>query len=352
MNILVKFKRYFVDLLFGYQSNNQVYNLYGSSGNTARYKKFILILERSRYEESSKNFPIENSKDLDKVVRLGDFKYDIYSYSPQNGSPTLKVNFWNIHDLGALKAAFVLPETLVLASALKKEFIYEIEGEKGPYYFINTDNGFYSAFRTPLMSSPELFAAATGVSFLAVEKLNTAQLKQALIKGIDVLPYHKLLNLRVKRDGTKVSKPTYRVFLPAIALLFFYYLATSAYLLIKQSSLDTNLSTYQVESKSLSVQKSKLEKDVELIREIESLLNDSSKTSKIWTILYPLYELQIRFTAIRIDGSKVYLSGFAPSALAALEELNKNSSVKNAQFRGAQLSSRKGERFTLEFTYE
>ncbi|REL34890.1 hypothetical protein [Thalassotalea euphylliae] len=350
MNIFNKLKSSVVDFFISYLADKKNIKLFTSSSQKRR--SFITILSREYYDEAQQFFPVDDERELSKVIALGNYGAELYSVEKSDVQKGTNVYFWTLKKDHNVQGMFAVPETLLLSYTLDKNVVYEISVASNSYYYIVTTNGFFSSLKSPIVNTPELFANAAGVQFNKFVKLEHHQLIAQLKASLFTFPYKKLVSLRLKRKAKSLAQLSYKFFIPSVVLVASYFCLTSFYLYIENDTVTQKIETTKGQVAEILTQKSKLEGDIKLLEDIEGVQSSGFKSSVLWETLYPLYDLKVKFTAIRLDGNKVFLSGVAPSALAVLEELHKIDKVKDPKFRGSQRATRGGERFVLEFIHE
>lgn len=314
-------------------------------------KPLITVLSRECYDESSSIFPVENKRNLKKLLKINNFSNLKFICANQN-PPHSKVLFWQVSHPEILNSPLVIPETWLLTQVLQSNIIYEIDNSKGSYYFAVSQTNFFSSFKSPLIHSAELFSNSCGLSFRDTEKISADKLKDLLFEALLMTPFTDLVQFRFINTSQPKKHINPRVFLPSIIIAIGYLIISSSYLLIKSHRIEARLADIKPYSTELLTLKNQLDADIKSLDMANRLTENKLHTADVWNILYPLFEDEVKFTSIRIDGTKVYLTAHAKSAVNALEILNNNKRVRNARFRGPQRTDRKGERFNLEFEYE
>lgn len=324
-------------------------------------KMKIVLLSRDSYTEFQKKYPVENKKELVKILKLeiqaeknkkilffiGDYinKKRIVTFAKVNESESKVSN---------LNRVLLIPESWLLAVFFPNKVV-QFNSNNKYYWLFQSENQVYSHGMKGQFESISSFCAAIGLKEANIEdvvKVDELKIRETFI--IKALPFimsnfNGLYYVSKKSTFNENEWLKYGAFSLGVA---------SVYLL---------LLTYYLDAKNLEAVNAKRElssQALELITKQEAIDARLTRTQKIentllkpdysiyvWKNIYPLFEnKEIQITDFYIlPSGKVNISGAAIRATDALSLLSQQQGVQNAQFSADVVEVNGKERFSISY---
>lgn len=340
----------------GYYANNTLYRfVYAESGITLMpvspeaYAPHLLIIAKPYYQEQLKNYPIENKKELKKLLALEfsqtKFIYNIIpadtSLDDKHNDAQSRVNIWQL-DKNDLKAKIpslkvILPESFLLALTLDNNQILqqdclipsddlsnEKQEQKQPQIkakklFVGAaNNATVSALNSPLVNNFERFCHSLGLSYdvkenslaeSSVYQESTAeQLAERLINGLSKCPLSLFTNFFVQETAKKDTPIIKAIALPIVAVFTIYLGVTSAWLYWQQQSLMSEVAAQKMDvNQALQIQEQFIAYQQQFVL-LDDFSNQQQARSLFWIIWSELIE-DAQISTIRYINNRYVLIG-------------------------------------------
>ncbi len=316
------------------------------------FKPNVLILSRQHYHESCKQYPIENTAEVKKLIRLelsaNDGLSQFVTYKQQDGKTAS--NQWQLNEV--LGAKIVVPESFLIGYKRPHFDVTEFQSEATQVYVVNTPQGIVSTVKGGMIQDVNAFSMASGVrtinsddsslmSFQQFAVFTAAQLPKLLAQyGVSLL-----VKQEKKLDFQELVKPLCLTLGGAISL---YLVVSSAYLELQGYRIDAQIAdnTEQV-NQALSIQNEYNMLTEKLLRQQAFIESQAVKTS-FWFVLEPLMQ-QAKFRTIRFRNDRYVLNGETKQATKLLDMLIQDPLVTDAKFDSQIRKSRNNEVFTISF---
>ncbi|REL26109.1 hypothetical protein DXX93_05645 [Thalassotalea euphylliae] len=379
----------------GYYANNALYKFNFSDSNItlqevngSSFQPAVLIVAREYYQEKQLSYPIDNKKELTKLLALEFEGQTASSYQiTAIGESTSKVSTWKFNQLTQLShitPRFVLPESLLLSlnihphQVLAQDCLADND-VKSKKLFVSQHNGSsISSYLTPLINSPERFCNSIGKALASYEtneltrdivvKHGTKELAANLVSGLIRLPFSNLSAFAQKQQSQQgIGELIKSLLLPGIGVFAVYLALTSAWLYWQNTALTEQIANQQGDvANALNVQSKYTERLAEA-QELTSLIAAQDQKAMIWPVLATVIEdFDIR-TIRFIKGRYVFLGrthrekknsntdqkekeNVTLKSTDLLERLISHPEVVDAQFDSAVRRSKRYESFVVSFT--
>ena len=324
----------------------------------AKIKCIVLIVARPYYLEQSRTYPIENNKELNKLLKLelsSSAKettsfFHAWSATKVNGDKTNNqslVNIWQYSEV-IPPAYLTLPESLLLALSMPANQVLFVDGDKQTY-FAHVNNLIHSLSKTAVVNSPQRFAMSVGITeSQPVQVVNQQGLPDMLAVGL------KKLSLPIILSFIKLPKIESRfqliknTALPVLAILIVYLAGTSGYITFKKYNLQQQLSAQRGDVSAALNQQVDFDNQSIHYKSLQQFIASQNNSSHFWLIMAELFP-HAQFTNIRADKGRFVLRGSALKATVLLEMLSKNKQINDAKFDFSVRKNRGKEVFVISF---
>jgi len=321
-----------------------------SAKNSENPNKLITILSRNNYTELRTFFPIESEKELRKVVALSLSDGEFYLPKYNENSKGFDVYIWKINSKISLKSKIVIPESLLMAQSIDDNAVYIFESKLSEYFIIKQKGLFNSINMGALISTPESFANASGVTFNKTSRIKQENIATFLVSGLKLLSPKWLIYLKFRREVGRFNMKPY--VLGFILFSSAYLLLSSAYLLQKESSIKGDLSVIGKDVDSLLVADNKLNIMLEDISLKSAFIEKHRMSSYLWDALAGLYQTKNKLTRIQLLNGRYVIRGEGEKATEVLAMLNNQPNIVGAKFDTPVITRRKREHFIISFSLD
>jgi len=359
---------YFADTLYAFkpvgQSDFELQSVDDRTSHTLRW----LILGREHYFETSKEYPIANKRDLKRALHFDDNKAPFSGVTLQHiervNEQSHRVTFWvinpNVLKQIACSPWLILPESYLLAKAMHKQVnLATIKCISKTLYISQTGQGICSGVQSQQTPNVESFAFSTG-SPLSV---NTEQYFTAtadnfvglLIKGLKSLELTMLQGFLVQLNDTNwKTYPWKQAGIIAATVFSAYLMATSAWLVFKQESLDYKISAQkEVINQALSLQK-KYQQELQWQQTLSKPLEGTFPYWYTWPTTLEVIAVGSKITAVHYKNNKIIIHGETNKGVKAtdvLAKLSDNANVVSPSFSQPVRKRRDKESFAISFSF-
>lgn len=334
-------------------NNQQQFTLEPANSDLNAITALIQIVGRKHYSEQSENYPISNKKELVNLIKIN--SQTAYS-EPNTHSAYIintleqdqsKVTHWRFTNLP--KAWLNLPETVLISQTLAAEQVVSTHIFSA-LFTTQHQQSVFSALSSPLINSPERFAAMFGVPCKHVININEpAHYAHTLIKGLKVLPIKQLASFFTLPGGL-VSKGQFKKIAVIISVLFIAYGAlTSGYLVYKTQSLQSQLEQNKSNVNQALTILEQFQTSSDKLSTLQTFTSNQQIASSLFFVLQQLLTTA-ELSNIRFEDNRYILRGNADKATNALQIIINNPRVNNAKFDYPSRKERRGESFVISFT--
>lgn len=359
--ILCTFAGYYQDGLYRFALNDQSQlTLIAMPMENDPKIPVLLIIARKHYHEQVQDYPIENKRELKKLLALefgDDSCYHIWQNSEVTFSGQHPVNIWQFDS--AIPNRFIrLPETLLLALTAKAEQIVSAQNglpqtsndQKLKTTFIGRQGKLIqSSPQTVLINSAQRFASSIGIAQLTTDKIITPEnhvneLALAMKKLSPSLLFSFIKTPKVADRLTLLKN----MCVPLFLVLTVYLALTSFYLTYQNTHIAQQISSQSSEVSIALQQQQNVDQNLARYLALQAFFKDKKTTSQFWLVMAELFP-QAQFSNIRTSGPRFVLRGKATQATQVLELLSKNTRVQDAKFDFPTRKSRGLENFVISF---
>jgi hypothetical protein len=350
----------------------------------------IVIVSRHYYTENKKHYPVENKKELTKLLRLEnpDTHSHFHIWGHENGQS--QVNVWQVSEQ-VPSALLTLPESLLIALAshtnTKQSQVVTVQGSIGSVaasaannadnnsnntshssnngndnntvqasrqqdlYVSQHQGAIYSSLQSPIINSAQRFMLSTGLSPQCQSaSLTPVKAIQHFASGIIKMPLSLWINL-LNKNSAKQNLPALvaNIAIPFITIFSAYLMISSAYLVMKDSSLQNQLHQQGEQIDLALKQQQQLDNNAARFTLISEFINKQDISSPFWLALAEVLP-EVTLSNIRKIGNRYVIRGTTESATNTLEKISQLPNVIEAKFDTPSRKSRSKERFTIGFS--
>jgi hypothetical protein len=351
----------------------------------------IVIVSRHYYAENNKNYPVENKKELTKLLRLENPNTRSYFHIWGHENGQSQVNVWQFNEQ-VPSALLTLPESLLIALAshtnTKQSQVVTVQGSIGSVAVsadisaansaaINSHNtshssnnnkaiqansqqdlyvsqhqgAIYSSQQSPIINSAQRFILSAGLSPQCQSvSLTPVKAIQRFTSGILKMPLTLWTNL-LNKNSTKQNLPALfaNLTIPFVSVFAAYLMISSAYLVIKDKSLQNQLHQQGEQIDLALKQQQQLDNNAARFTLISDFINKQDISSPFWLALAEVLP-EVTLSNIRKVGNRYVIRGTTESATNTLEKISQLPNVIEAKFDTPSRKSRSKERFTIGFS--
>lgn len=321
-----------------------------------QFKPWILIAGRAYYEEQAKAYPIDNRREVNKLVSLeleqreGDSAF--ITFPPSDGK--VSVNNWHFSPL-LPQARIRVPESALLAWDAPMLAALTFQCQNQVLFAVNTPKGVVSSLRGGLIQDIDSFAIASGIALTPTSETETDSDKSHAENILDSL-FKLLLRYPTAFVHSGSAQGDWQTSLNR--LLFgaalggaLYLSVSSGYLMFSEHRITSQLEQQrEVVNQSLMVQN----QYHQLLSELESqrsFIASQQSTTPFWLVIEPLMQ-HARFRSLKYRNGRYQINGETDKATDLIDMLNRSPMVKDAKFDTQIRKSRKKEVFLISFLIE
>ena len=312
----------------------------------------ITIFSRTYYNESTKTNPVENNSELKKLLSLehGTTKNTFY-HVWGGGAGHNQVNIWQF--TSKVPDSYIkLPESLVLSQLLNESEVMLSESlseEDSLLYVARSQKLIHSSLHTPIINSATRFSMAAGLPMLKNEMLLAKnEQPQQLANGLMKIKPNILFSFIKKMDSKNSLPLLKKIALPVVAANAIYILATSAFLLYKQSTLESQLSDKSDLVSAALQQQQVFDHNFTRYQALKQFTNTQTTHSGLWLLMIDVFD-KAKITNVRIVDNRYVIRGTIAKATELLEQISNHVSVKNSKFDFPTRKGRSLETFVISF---
>lgn len=320
----------------------------------------ILIISRQYYSEQVKDYPIENRKELSKLLKLENPDKESCHYIWRHENGQSRVNIWNFSK--KVPTSFIqLPESLLLGLATqdgssKSKNVLTVENsydDTADLYVSKQQGAIYSSLKSTMINSTQRFILSAGLSQASQQSvINHTQLVTRFTLGLPKIPL-PLWSAFINRSSTKSNTPLLikKIALPFIGVISGYLLITSGYLALKNHNLQTQLQQ-QGEQINLALNKQQqLDNNVIRYKLLSGFFQQQDLSLPFWLALAKVLP-EVSISNIRKVDNRYVIRGTSEKATTTLEKVSQLDNVIEAKFDTPSKRFRSKERFTIGFSLQ
>ena len=309
----------------------------------------FLIVARQHYQESVESYPIDNIKELKKVLAL---KYNaqpntkyLLSHTENEQS---KVNVWQFSS-NIPSALFTLPETLLLAHQIKHNELLTVKDKQNENLYVSNFNGLvYSSTTSSLVKNSIIFALSAGIAPESEHVINRDALPAVFSFPFTHFPLSHLAHFTKPIKSMLPSSMLKWIFVPIVSIFLLNMLGVSAYVSYKEHSLESEMAQYSDKFSTMLNNQQQMDENYQRYTSISQFFNDQPSHLPLLMLLPDLFP-KARFSNIRFDKGRYVLRGLAPNALNILTFMNNHPEIDDAKFDFPINKGGKQEFFVISF---
>lgn len=311
----------------------------------------VLIVARNCYQESARQYPVVNNKELKKLLALEFQDPSRTSYHSWGGlEGQSQVNIWQ-YDENVPAALLRIPESLLLAVRVPEQKIIHTQSVF-PVFVARVGALIHSAVQGGVIDSNTRFAMSIGVDLQGAGKtIDAIQYPGELALGLKTLTpgiVGSLLQMPKPESSVQLLK---QLVVPIGVVLGGYLAISSAYLAYQQHNLQQQLAGYSDEVSVALHQQLEFDSGYARYQALTEFLANQESISPLWLVMVELFP-NAQFSNIRIVENRYVLRGKTKKATELLELISQQPFVTNAKFDFPTRKSRADEVFVISFKLE
>ncbi len=343
---LCKYAGYFDGELYQFSPNNGGLNLVKAK---ADFKAKFVIVSADFYKEKQLCFPLDNRKELNKLLKLQLSKQEIAVIQKQ-GDNQSQVNSWQFNStISELfpEALIILPETLLIAQSCDNGDIVTVVNKKNQETFVTAFDGLvHSAKCFGLINNAKNFAMSAGIAVQKQVTLPYQDKANRLAANLSKLAINKTLAFVRKPEPKNIKVIALQLIAPSLAIISLYLILTSAYLFTKSTWLESELTQQSDEVTELLSLQSQLDDQFEYYQQLVLFWQDKQNTAGLWQIIAPTFKLSTIRT-VQLKEKRFFIRGRTPNASELLETIAQNPNVAHTKFEAPVRKDRNQDSFYL-----
>jgi hypothetical protein len=348
------------DQLYQISSKKLNYRLMPAKKN----RKFAcILLSRQHYQEIQKSYPVENKKELVKILKLelkGEKRASLYrigNYKNKKRIVTFAyINEKSLENHHQLQPFMCIPESWLIGEHSFKK-LTQVQSFKAPYWLYQSKENSQSQQVKGMFSNAEAFCAAVGISYSEEPVIISESEVVALFRN-------SVVSILLKyNSGLWVSKSNKQAldilqFTPAMlgggATLVIYLFSMSYYLDYKLNNEKLLQAQLALNAGELFTIQKEIKNKAEKISILEKNLLQPGVSLNMWENLNSLYLIdKIRFRTVSgLADGEVYLMLKAPKATKVLESLSNQNGIHDAKFTSDVVQDKGIDSFSLSYRLE
>lgn len=344
LSILQRFAGYYDGNLYRFVLENNNLILAPSDSD---FTPTLLIVSPNYYQEQQISFPIDDKKELKKLLKLQLADNEVPLIQKQEEGKS-EVNTW-IFEKSVPEALIRVPESLLIGSHCENGDVFRVTDSENQATFITRFDGLiYSSAVKGMISNTERFAMSTGLSLEKNILIEYGEKAVAIANALSVSLLGDFLSF-IKKPKTEDAKSLLiQAVTPILSVITIYLLVSSAYISIKLSSAENKLAQQaQQVTELLEIQNSLID-DQDKYQQLTKFLNNRTNVSGLWVVIAPIFKTAT-IKNITIQDDKFLIRGQTKSATLLLDTLTNNPNVLTAKFETPVRKNRNIEQFNLSF---
>ncbi|XQW85904.1 hypothetical protein ACOYR1_03945 [Thalassotalea piscium] len=312
--------------------------------------KFVVVA-RHHYQESIEQYPIENPKELNKilVLKYPDKVHTKYRVCNSENNQS-QVNVWHF-DHCVPPAMFTLPETLLFAQRVKaNELLTVNDSDAKSLYISRFGNAVNSAVQSTLIKDATIFALSAGISADEVKAVEKTELLADIVFPFSKLPLSILPSFAKPAEKLFSVNQVKWALLPVAALFIINLVITSLYIKYKQSDLETSMEQYNQQFSEMLNNQQEMERNYQRYDALKQFFSTQKKHLPFLIAMSDVFP-KIQLSNIRVDDGRYIIRGYTTNALNLLTVMNNHEMIDDAKFDFPVRKGAKREFFVISFKH-
>ncbi|WP_462152149.1 hypothetical protein [Pseudoalteromonas xiamenensis] len=318
---------------------------------TSLPKFAICIAGRPSFNEQHLHFPVRTRNELKKLLKLKFSSSRFYYQANKSLTSGYEVVVWTPNNFES-SSFITVPVAWLVAKQLEESSVSELSSPSGHFYVGNKNGLSYSAAKTALLATPEIFAQSIGVVSRDVKVVDCKQFIAGLIESNRLINRGFWSFLNVSEDASDFEIQVKDV-LPSCILAGLYLAGSSIYLEVKEQNLLTQLDKQKIEVTDSLENRTKFEENQNELQELEQLFDSELSHSQTWLLVNFLLEKDatLSYRAFRNKETEYTLIGQSERAIQTLTYISEWPGVSEARFITPVRKNGDREAFNISFKF-
>ena len=323
--------------------------------------KLISVIGKEHSFECTKELPISSQKEAlvaaSHMTNIAPFPGKTFFIAEKIGSDKTLIHCFtvkqDIYDKAVQNSLFVVPESLLLFSALKKSKARRIEAEFNRRIIVSSND--VSGFECFLkQANDHTFSFPNLETQIESEKLSAHDYFSFIINQLFALPldiYQQAINIS-SLTSKVMALPLKQMALTAIVTFSIYMIGVSSYLSYKDSSLTAQINEQQSSLNELFLKQRDIEKRQAQLRELAENSEFSQLSAPLWSLVIELFKNGAEFSLISFLDNEISLRLKAEKSTEVMQFLSAHPQVFQPTLVSPAVKTRGKELFTVKFTFK
>jgi len=307
----------------------------------------LLIVAPYCYKERALSFPLEDRKELNKLLKLQLMQGETYLIQNSKDGQS-KVNTWLFSE-AVPNALIRFPESLLLGMSCQNGAILKVHSPNNKQTFIAQFDGvIHTAAMKGIINSADRFTTSVGLSLQQTDELKSEDRATALANSLQKIKYNRLPAF-IKKSTPRNSKLMLaQVATPLVIIMTLYIFVTSFYLSLKVNLAENKLAKNTTQVSELLHLQTLVDSNQTNSQELSYFLQNRNNLAGLWVVMAPVFK-QATIKSIVFQEGKILIRGQASKASSLLESISQNPNLTNAKFENPVRKNKNVETFNLSF---
>lgn len=293
-------------------------------------RKKVLIVSSSFYTEDKQEYPIDDKKEVLKLVKLQE-QENQHILLQNIGENKSTVNLWR-YSGSVPRSWFRIPETLLFARGGDDGEVLTVLNERQNITYVTSFNHVvHSAAHKGLINSVANFALSAGISVDKQTTITFDDKANYFAFAMSKLTMDAIRSFWLRPSRSKVASFFAKLILPGVFTYFIYLMLSSAYLSGRIYIQEAELAKQDTQVTELL----QLQEDVEFKQrqqmELSQFWSEKGSIAALWVVLTPVFETS-DIRSIVLQNGKYIIRGRTEDASALLDKLATDPNVLTARF--------------------
>lgn len=295
----------------------------------------IVVVSRRFYSEFVRKYPITDLSELKRFLNSNQNSTEFFEFHRIGHvvNQQRQVTTWQFdrHLLSRYPKAMVwLPESAVIDSQVGEDTVYEVSSLGGVYFAARNGNQLYSACRSGMLVSTDVFCSSVGV--VAANK-KVLQLDKNTLASCMADDFIRLSSrfFRFSFDQQLVNHLKVGFGALAVATLL-YGVVSTGYLYYLQKTLEASQQQNSPQLEAMLKTQTRIKKFDDVVHLQKDVITQKKYTFPIWLLFSDLIAQNVKLGNCELQNDTWLIRGETANAAAVLEYLTKHELVESAEF--------------------
>lgn len=321
-----------------------------------RFPALIHIMARPDYSEFQRSYPVTELAELKLLLNQeyhGQQVFHLFSTESLRQRSVTSFVLNKTEEVKNTGLRFLLPESLLIHySVNEKPLTYMVKTEAVSWFIYSGQDTFSSQLQTSFCSNSDVFKAAHGVpEEVAVKSLSNQLKADYLVAGLKKLSLQQLFSFIVFKFPEIEPARLKKFAVSAMVIVVGYLAAGQLYLASSAKKYESEFEQISVDAEKLLAAQSEYEHLVENYKVAGNHLSSQQSFLPVLALLLELAEQKIQIVDTVWESPVLIIRGRVPQATTLLQQIQKKSAVKTAEFADPITRSDNLDRFSIRILF-